>query len=283
MPCDAPSLTPCAQAGDARPSNDARRTPPEVCRSPGPTMSSCSDTPRPMARRAIRALSPSMEDASSCRRWLGRSPSGCSSIAITHHHVFTRCITQHVSGIDGGALPGVPDRSFNQACMASHHEPASGGWCSVVRVDPVVAFCHVVQLVATAGVTRSDTMPALCPPAAKIKVVWVWVSRWILYTGAPGRDMVAHGTHDQHRRIDVHQCHTYAANAVVSLGQRIVQKQRRQVFVVHALWQASEVGIPTHHVVAHLVFTQQIAAGVARPDQVTGVQKLERARPLGDP
>ena len=92
--------------------------------------------------------------------------------------------------------------------------------------------------------------------------------------------MVTHRAYDQHRRAYVHQRHAHVADAVMAIGQRVVEEQRGQVFVVHALGQPGQVGVPAHHVVADLVQAHQIAPRIARPDQIARIQELERARHL---
>ena len=87
--------------------------------------------------------------------------------------------------------------------------------------------------------------------------------------------MVAHRAHHQHGGLDVHQRQAFAFKLVMAFSQRIVQEQAGQVFVVHALRQAGQIGVPAHHVHADLFFTQQIAVGAARPDQVARIQKLK--------
>jgi hypothetical protein len=72
----------------------------------------------------------------------------------------------------------------------------------------------------------------------------------------PGRDVIALGTHDEHRQLHVAQRERTATGQQASLGELVVEEQMAQIFDMHARWQARAVGIPGHQVVRHVLLAE---------------------------
>ena len=75
--------------------------------------------------------------------------------------------------------------------------------------------------------------------------------------------MVTHSAHSKNGHVDIHQGNAFAVEMEMAFGQSIFQEKLCQIFIVHALGQTGDIGIPAHHIKRDFILTHQVTAGGA--------------------
>ena len=87
--------------------------------------------------------------------------------------------------------------------------------------------------------------------------------------------MIALRGNSKNRHTNIGKRNRLALNCKPAFGKIVIQEQAAQIFAMHLIRHARDIGIPGHQIIRRPAFPQHIILHSPRPDEITGAQHLE--------